>query len=61
MATRSPADGSEITKDWRDIVELARRLDADVASGRQPSPKDALLLARAVLARTGPPSTADVE
>jgi hypothetical protein len=59
MATRSPADGS--AKNWKDIVELARRLDADVASGLHPSPKEALLLARAVLARKGPPSAPDAD
>jgi hypothetical protein len=59
MATRSRADGSEVTNDWKDIVELARRLNADVASGRPINGEAALTLARAVRSLTGPPSVND--
>jgi hypothetical protein len=60
MATKSRADGSNITNDWKAIVELAHRLDEAVASGKPPNPEDALTLARAVLSRSGPPSGSEV-
>jgi hypothetical protein len=51
MATNSGVTGSGLFDGaaWQDIVELAGRLDADVASGRTPDGELALHLARAII------------